>query len=315
MKILGMGADQFNSRDGIIVQGCKAILSIDSFDRYLTIEDLVIQPIADFYPDEKFDLIVYCGTPWLWDQMQHTAKYYNTLVAIKAHPEAKVVWLGIGSSLYLGDENKGILESTEDQQMLRDTFAGHLVVVRDKLAANILKKANVEHHYLPCPSYYFNPTQPTSKSFNIAYYHAPQTGISREYWTNKRLAKYNELFKHFATIYQAYIVVCDPAEISYAEAVFQTDINLITQYNETFICCQRANIVLSSRVHNAVPALVYGASVGIVPIDSRARTLTDWFDIEVNNIDDLSKITTQDIDKFADKAVYRKLIKEFVARS
>jgi hypothetical protein len=311
MKILGMGANPFNSRDGIIVEGCKSILNISQFDRYLHIRDTVNQNVSDFYPNEKFDLLVYCGTPWLWDQMQHTPKYRNTMNAIKAHPEAKVVWLGIGSCLYLGDENKGILSSLEDQEMLRTTFQNSTVIVRDSLAHDILNKAGVENHYLPCPSYFFNPVCKTDGDGDVLFYHAPKTGIASGYFDEHRLNVYNRLFLEYYIQYGAKIYVCEKEEIEIAEKLFKNfDVTLLNDPIDTFKACKNARKVLSGRIHNAVPAMVYGAEVGIVPVDSRHRTITDWFDIGINNINDLVKIKTCDTMKLkADYIeVYRKLI-------
>lgn len=313
MKILGMGANPFNSRDGIIVEGCKSILNISKFDRYIFIDDHKPQPVHCFYPEEKFDLIVYCGTPYLWDGMFDTWKVVNTLDAIRVHPEAKVIWLGIGSSLYLGDENGTILRNSIDQRRLRETFKNSLVFVRDSLAHSILNEASVENHFLPCPSYFFNSVCETSKEYDVIFYHAPKTGISSGWWNEDRLDEYNNIFCQF---YQrggrnAQIVVCEPEEIKIARDLFWEHPKLITDPIDTFSVCKKARRVLSSRIHNAVPAMVYGAEVGIVPVDSRHHTITDHFDIKIENINDLSKIKKCDINKLTDKLdVYQKLIFE-----
>lgn len=321
MRILGLGANQFNSRDGIIVEGCKSILNIASFDRYVEIRDTTEQSAEDFYPNEKFDLIVYCGTPWLWDQMQYTAKYRNTLKLIQCHREAKVVWLGLGSALYLGDENKSILKYPEDQEMLRNTFENSLVFVRDSLAHEILTKAKVEHHFLPCPSYFFNQVCATSKENDVLFYHAPKTGIASGYFDEKRLKEYNDIFTNFQQCSARYdnfancvVAVCEKEEFPIARELFGTTPILLKDTIDTFNICKKARRVLSGRIHNAVPALVYGAEVGIVPVDSRARVVTDFFDIGVQNTNDLSKIKKCDILKLRNDnmEVYRKLIKDYL---
>lgn len=316
VRILGLGANQFNSRDGIIVEGCKSILNIAAFDRYVLINDYFES--HDIYPNEKFDLIVYCGTPFLWDGMQHTAKYKNTMGVIAAHPEAKVIWLGIGSSLYLGDETRtNILRHTNDQIMLQNTFTeDSLVFVRDSLAHEILTKAGVNHHFLPCPSYFFNPVCETREEYNIAFYHAPKTGIAAGYFNEAMLERYNNIFKKFVEYNKVpYVFVCEQEEIEIASKLFREQVVLLLENKlDTFYECSVANKVLSSRIHNAVPALVYGAQVGIVPVDSRHRVLTDFFDIKVQNTADLSKIKKCDIIKLRNDNmdVYRKLIKDYL---
>lgn len=315
MKILGIGANQFNSRDGIIVEGCKSILNINHFDRYITINDFTTQNISEFYTDEKFDLIIYCGTPWLWDQMQHSPKYKNVLTVKEAHPEAKMVWLGIGSSLYISDINSSILRNSTDQEMLRNTFQNDLVMVRDSLAHEILNKAGVENHFLPCPSYFFKPVCQTSKECDVIFYHAPKTGISAGYWDEKKIEEYRDIFREFYKIYyHAEIAVCEPSEIQIVQNVFKKTPILLKDPIDTFHMCKGARTVLSSRIHNAVPAMVYGAEVGIVPVDSRVKVLTDFFDVEVNNPGDLHKIKQVDITRLTSTniEIYRKLLKEFV---
>lgn len=311
MKILGMGANPLNSRDGIIVEGCKAILNIAQFDRYLSIRDTIPQDVSDFYPNEKFDLIVYCGTPWLWDQMQYTDKYRNTLAAIKAHPEAKVVWMGIGSCLYLNDMNSQILKNDIDKQMLKETFENSTVIVRDSLAHEILNEAGVENHFLPCPSFFFNPVCKTSNEFDVMFYHAPRTGISSGYFNDQKLEEYRDIFREFyKVLYHAEIAVCDFNEIPIVERLFKKTPILLKDPIDTFNICKKANKVLSSRIHNAVPALVYGAEVGIVPVDSRHLTITNHFDIQVNNVTDLQKIRSYDINTLTNGniEIYRDLI-------
>jgi hypothetical protein len=314
MKILGMGANPLNSRDGIIVEGCKAILNINQFDRYLFIDDHNDQ--SEFYSNEKFDLIVYCGTPWLWDSMQYTAKYRNTMRAILAHPEAKVIWLGIGSSLFISDEKSSILRTIEDQSMLRRTFDGSLVITRDSLAHEILTTAAVKHHNLPCPSYFFNPVCQTSKEYDVIFYHAPETGIANGYFSQQRLEEYQDIFRLFLIqdSTRVEIAVCEPEEVDIVRNEFGEKALLLKDPIDTFHICKNARRVLSGRIHNAVPALVYGAEVGIVPVDSRARVLTDFFDIGVNNVSDLSKIKSCDILKLREDNIetYRSIIKDYL---
>jgi hypothetical protein len=314
VRILGMGANPLNSRDGIIVEGCKSILNIAAFDRYIFIDDHKLQQTVDFYPDEKFDLIVYCGTPWLWDGMEYTAKYVNTLAVRDAHPEAKMVWLGIGSSLYLNDENSTILRTTNDQKMLRETFKNDLVFVRDSLAHDILHQAGVNHHYVMCPSYFFNPVCETTREYDVIFYHAPKTGISCDYWDEQKLREYNNIYAYFSTEVELKVAVCEKEEVEIVRKLFGRNPILLKDPIDTFNICKKARKVLSGRIHNAVPALVYGAEVGIVPVDSRHRVLTDFFDIKVENVADLSKIKKCDINALRNGNIdfYRNTIKGYL---
>lgn len=312
MKILGMGANPLNSRDGIIVEGCKAILNINQFDRYVFIDDHNYQSTDSFYPNEKFDLIVYCGTPFLWDGMQYTWKVMNTMSLIKSHPEAKVVWLGIGSSLYLNDFDSQILKNDTDKQMLKETFANSTVIVRDSLAHDILNNAGVNNHFLPCPSYFFHPVCQTTKEIDVIFYHAPETGISAGYWNDNNIQNYKNSFTEFFKRggRNAIIAVCEPEEIQLAKDLFWEHPILLKDPIDTFNICKKARRVLSGRIHNAVPALVYGAEVGIVPVDSRHLTITNHFDIQVNNVTDLQKIRSYDINTLTNGniEIYRDLI-------
>lgn len=236
----------------------------------------------------------------------------NTINAISAHPEAKVVWLGLGSAVYLGDENI-VLRTPQDQEMLRNTFQGHTVIVRDSLANTILNEAGVENHFLPCPSYFFKPVCQTSRELDVIFYHAVKTGISAGYWNEENIENYRYIFRKFYNDNaheNLIIAVCEPDEIPIAKSLFWQKPILLKDPIDTFHICKNARKVLSSRIHNAVPALVYGAEVGIVPVDSRHHTITDWFDIKVSNVTDLHKIKKYDITTIVSGNidVYRKLI-------
>lgn len=281
MKILGIGANRFNPRDGVICSGITQILGQD-FSQYVMIRDTAEQQLDDFLPNEQFDYLIYCGTPWLWDQMQFSPKYRNTMLAISAHPEAKVIFMGIGSCLYLNDIDSQIMRRESDQKMLRSTFAGTTVIVRDILAKEILDKAGVVASLLPCPSY-FNKLKPSTKECNVMFYHAPRTGISSGYWSNERLEEYRDKFRAFNRNHNPQIVVCEKEEIEIAQELFQKPVHLISTPQETFQWCEKADKVLSGRVHNAVPAQLAGAEVELVPVDSRYLTIQPLglFDPEV----------------------------------
>ena len=290
-RILGIGPSRYSGTDGVICEGVVQILGRD-FSQYVVIDDQVLQSAEDFYPDDKFDYLVYSGSPWLWDQMDKSVKYKNTMLAKSLHPEAKMIFLGIGSSIYLTDfKSKNILHSRADRNMLRETFKNCTVIVRDSLARKILNTARVNNYMLPCPAWY-NKLKPSTREVNVIFYHAPQTGVSSGFFTQERLAKYNKIFLDFNEKYDPEIVVCTEVEIPIARELFGKEPHLIKTYQDTFEWCEKADNVLSGRVHNVIPAALAGLKAGLVPVDSRGLTYTEIKTREFD-IADYTKILTK----------------------
>jgi hypothetical protein len=292
-----IGADPNGSRDGIIVKGIKNLLQDFEID-YATIDDHKSQSSVDFFPDKKFDSIVYAGTPNIWDQFWTTDKHKNTMLCREVHPESKMVYLGIGSCVNKFDQNSHVLRDPISQECLRKTYRGTSVIVRDLVAKNILDEAGVDSEFLPCPSYfchgYFS-QEP--KGDEVAFfYFCPENSIS-----SGQYSQYPELLQRYYQISRYFIQTFNPviyANKKDAQVARSRGLEVITINNpdEMIEISRRVKYCLSGRVHYAVPCLVSGAQVGIIGIDSRSRVLTDFGVPEIRNQEDCHNLFRPKID-------------------
>ena len=88
-----------NLGDTIIRFGIEVLLR-DFFKRYnITINPyhFVFKNPSNYLENEKFELIVICGTPWIWDKCEVSEKYYHLVCFLNKHPESIKIALGIGS--------------------------------------------------------------------------------------------------------------------------------------------------------------------------------------------------------------------------
>ncbi len=286
MKILIYSEDKFRATDGNIYQGTFNILrkkyptaSID----YIKYEDFNVVGPEYFEPNKKYDLVVLAGTPWIWDLFYLSAKYKNWLTLKATHPEAKFIMFGIGSCLNLQDVGTDLVRQPKDVPHLKELTKGCTVIVRDFLAHEILNYAEVENVLLPCPSFWVN--MPDQKKFgNALVWIDPLMSISSTAWMNDYpLLAFEKRFKDFYDKYKPDVYCVYEKEKSSAMAIGLPEPTLLGSLAESHDHLAGRNLVLSGRVHCAIPAFVGGAKVDLVPIDSRAATFYEFTDsIEYN---------------------------------
>lgn len=278
-KFLLVGADINNATDGVIVTGILQLLEhiYGKFEyKYGFIRDNKIQSYKDFYPEEKFDALFVSGTPWIWDQMQHTPKYKNLMMIRELHSKCKHVFMGIGTSVPLGIENTEIMRRAEDIKALQDMTKNSTVIVRDDLAYEYLNNAGVTAHLLPCPSFYcygMEPIKQTIKEFNTMVYYEPKIGIAASTLSEKQLKHIYKEFKEFNKKYSPLVYVASESEIIYARKQGYEDVRLLKEWGDTLRVMYHSKNVLSGRVHCSVPAFMAGCNVKLLAVDSRARVL------------------------------------------
>lgn len=286
MRILVVGPQENNSTDGVIIKGIKFLLNaaykIEQLD-YYELRDTVIQdPVTSFYSFNQYDLVVVAGTPWLWDSFQKSVKYQNLINCFKIHNQAKKLFLGIGSCLTFDMVGTNILRRPEEQDGMRRLFRGHTVIVRDDLAYMKLQYAGVDCASLPCPAYFcysghkeILERQDTADT-NVIVFQDPRKSISAVDWQDSGkldavFAKYREFYtKH----YPKEVYVASAADIPGAlEAGLPTP-KVLKTADDTLNLMAGAKKVLSGRVHCAVPAIVSGADVELIPLDTRSLVVT-----------------------------------------
>jgi len=282
MNILLIGPAETNSTDGVIVKGIKYLLnrSYPNCDiTYKFLIDIIPQTPNDFNVGTQYDIVVVCGTPWLWDSFQNTDKFKNLKMAFNNHPEAKKLFMGIGTCLHLKDADSDILERPNEVTAMHEVYDNATVIVRDHLALAKLTKAGIKAALLPCPAYYaYGDEVPTAiKQYNVLIYQDPTESISKGDWQDQsKLNDYYAVMHQFRDAYNALVYCANPSDLPGAEANGFTPISVLNTVEETLELMRFAKHVLSGRVHNAVPAIVQGADTKLMALDTRSYVVTDF---------------------------------------
>lgn len=297
MNILMIGAAPNRPTDGVIVRGCYYLLgrSFPKFTSdYVILHDFDPQSSVNFNKDTRYDLIVVCGTPWLWDSFQNSVKYKNLLTCFNTHGDAKRLFLGIGSCLTLeAAEDLIILERKEEVKGIRELFSKATVICRDTLALTKLHRAGIDKlNLLPCPAYfcYGDEVQsinklPESSMYgrNVLIFQDPSKSISKDSWVNpdKIKAYYDEVLDFYKE-YDPDVYCTFADEVPAAVSLGLIRPVILRSEDHTLEVMRTAKRVLSGRIHCAIPAIVKGAITNIMPLDSRAMTITDWMPDKVS---------------------------------
>lgn len=284
MRALLIGADQHNPTDGQIVRGTKYLLSKKytniEFD-YVFIDDHKDMRPEDFNSSTSYDLLVVCGTPWIWDHFWNTAKYRNQLLARKTHPKAKVILMGIGTCMNISAIGSPLLTREKERSKLREMCEGVTVIVRDSIAKSLLDNAGVSSQHLPCPAFWtFVPEAPFSilPDCNLLVWYDPRFGVSNGDWTDKeKLKTYCRRFVNFHKKYPDCAVRCaKPEDVQGALELGLPKPEVFSGHEQAIAAIFQSNNVISGRVHNAVPAVRLAGNVELVAVDSRSQTFEDF---------------------------------------
>jgi hypothetical protein len=255
----------------------------------------------EYLVGENFDAIIIPGSPYLWHYFHHSHKYRNTFRLKQKHPSTPLIWMGVGSCLDLGSES--LMSNVEHHNATRTLMSGDLVLLRDSLASTICNQSGVNNTYIPCPSYYSIEPFTPKKHENLIVWYEPTLGISHGFWRSNPniLAKYYKYYTDFVEKLTEYDIICkESCEIEFATKLGLKEPRVLVNYQDTIETVSHYKNVISGRVHIGVPAMISGAKVQLLTIDSRAKTLTEFQD----------KVTNEMLDKNFE--VYKKLIVDFI---
>lgn len=283
MKILTIGPSPNVPTDGMIALGIKNILN-HSFKEYevkhANLRDTSDNVESDFFPDEKFDFIIQSGSPFLWDLMHISKKWKNLKLCKSLHPESKMIFLGIGACIYLGQ--KSLMLDKEVVDFFKESFT----VVRSRLSSDILKKYDIPHEVLPCPAFLsvlgheFEPGDGAA----VVWYD-PRLGVAKGYWTEEKFKEYLHEFLIFIIkekVRHIYYVNRNEMPLE----IFGTGFELkkLDSPSDVLDMVNKHSRFISGRVHCAVPAFAAGKTVRLMAVDSRAATLYDFPNVDKNSL-------------------------------
>ena len=278
-NILIVGADPERSTDGMIVRGTRTLLkeTLISPAKYTFVD---VDETEDQSPEwfkGGYDLIVVAGTPWLWDHFYNTVKAKNLVECIKANPNAKRVFFGIGSCLPLGKFDSHILRNKKSQDYIRKFFSGALLIVRDSLAQDLLQSAGLGAILLPCPAYYSVDHYHNPKD-NYLIWYDPCQGISKSGWPRDSddYREYAKRFYDYNAKYKPKVYCVYESEIPSALAAGLPKPEVIKGPSQTAEIASSASRMLTGRVHIGLPAAALGANVELLAVDSRYLTLAPY---------------------------------------
>lgn len=266
--------------DGMIFKGSKYLLDNARIkvNEYMRIND---DEIDMQYPKMPPTHIIILGTPWIWDRCGESVKYKNLQSLLNLFPNAKRLFLGIGSCLPLGKEQDIVnsMFTDFDTTLAFNLLFGHkltTVVVRDRYTEDVLKRFNPKR--LPCPAFYAfeDNDRSTPPERPVMIWYDPTKGISKvDYQKGSPLLKrYLKYFKNAYDTYKPDVYCIDKKEIQLAKRTGLGIPVVIEDIQHAEMILRGASRVISGRVHMAVPAARI-CQVDLVPVDSRAETINE----------------------------------------
>lgn len=299
--VLMIGAPYDRPTDGMINKGIEYLLEESGVDP----QDIHYEPFVDA-PTDQLTLatspthIIVCGGPFLWDGMQYSQKFKNVVSLRYRYPQAKIMFCGIGACFPLGKEEEVLARLRLARPKLAPLFDGATIIARDAITANFLQA-----EWQPCPAYYAprvfhsNIFDERLGSFPLAVWYDPRTGISASEWQDSnKFNNYVQIYKDFLTKYPtADILAINQEEMASGEQIFGQNISLATRVFTAYQFLEAATIVLSGRVHLAIPAHAMGKPVTLIPVDTRHEAFDE-------------KLTPNDLEK--SKEEYVQIFKEFL---
>ncbi len=270
--------------DGMIITGTQHLFGRAEIeiDEYVQISE---ESGAQRQPIRSPTHIVVLGTPWIWDRCWKSVKYDNLRILLRAHPNAKRLFLGIGSCYPMGHESAVMADIMANIGEL-DVFHGATVTVRDGLALKTLTSSSgvLSIRSLPCPAYWALEGTAKEPRERAVIWYDPTIGLSRSSFrpgSEPNLRSWSRLKAHRNAFGREYArsggrVYCvSKSEIPGALLAGLPEPSVIADIEHAKDILSSASEIFSGRVHLAVPAFRHCPKVQLVKVDSRARTLTD----------------------------------------
>lgn len=277
--------------DGQIMAGIEYILRTNPEIKFNKLKALNVDSNQDWFHElplkQDVNLILVCGTPFMWHDFQHSVKIKNTIDIIQHYTNVKVIFIGIGACIELDHmDSGGILESNNETRCLTHLYNNkNLVITRDVLAYKKLKRIQLNSALLPDPSLWainlFTeavPDQfkfvPNQKTQSTQVWYDPLIGISSVYWHRNPI--------QLQQYYQRYLNFKDPMKSVYCKTLAERDsavriLNLEPQIwanpLAVHLTLSKTKRLQTGRVHIALPALSHDIpEIELIPIDSRYLT-------------------------------------------
>lgn len=303
-----------NIGDAMHYRGLKYILDIafpperrNTYEVYG--EEKLSQSTLDFVKN-KFDYIVVCGAPWLWDNIYPgagdspdiTHRYHEFIKLLDLNPNACKLAFSIGASYPIGytvDTAKSfaVCAKYHDNNTLyinKIWKQFSYIVTRDRLSKDIFAHHNIRAYQAPCTSVFTKYTYSNNRpkeNYPLLVYYSVKHGHSKHHLTEQLMDEYYEMQYSFIQKYNPRVVCINKIDYEYYHAggvkfgmtdlppitCFKSDNDYDTHENENKLLdmLYNAKFILTGRVHAGIPAKSLGVPVICMPTDTRALCVID----------------------------------------
>lgn len=283
-----------NLNDTFIEWGLKVLLT-EVLDGPVRFHNVFFEPLDSMELPEH-NLLVLCGTPWIWDQCTKSAKY-GDLVKVLSLSDAPKIAAGIGTCFPLGFDCNTIEQAHTFMPGLENIFSAFSsITVRDKFAQKICELVKLRSNLLCCPAVFANEylhplTHKPDK--DILFFYAPQFGLSRSILSEDFTRHYIDLQVDYATSNSAEVLCINPHE---AQAVEKMGLkpDLLTSPEQVGERLLAARTLLSGRVHGCMFTAGLDISAALLPVDTRYMTYR-YCGGKIIMSDQVSKVGSDDL--------------------
>lgn len=287
MKVLLVIPDPAgNPGDEVICRGILTLiernLSITSPDYYyFESEDEGRRSRNESVLETNFDVLIISGTPWLWDLCTYSNKYRELRQLIAINPSAKLIALGIGACVPIHCGAELICDKADVVADLKDIWGKFaLITTRDKVASETLSTCAIPHVSDYCPSILAFPSPSASERRIVSrrsalVFYLPQAGISRESLSSAFIEHYVDMQIALARSNNFDLACLLPVEKEYLSdrlGVAPETVELLTSASDILRFVKCRPLVITGRVHVAIPTHIGGGTACLMPVDTRYLT-------------------------------------------
>lgn len=296
MKITYIVPHWNNIGDKIIWLGAKA--QYEKRFPYATHELL-------FYNDEPkpltTDILVVCGTPWLWDLCGESRKYTCLTQWLSLATCQRKEGIGLGAcypGMFL-DSKYLLFQNHDECRKLKQFWSTFdYLTVRDCLAKLIFDVLDISADLQPCPAYStakYLKVYSRSGEDNILVYYDPVAGIGGKLFPEGTLQRWNDMMLEVVKRYEINKVIA----ITQHEADNAKFLDLpiecfcekdtknedVTTVKKLLTCLAQAQLIVSPRIHVAIPAISLSKPTILIPVDSRYLSVPEALNFYEENND------------------------------
>lgn len=233
------------------------------------------------------DLIVVCGTPFLWDQCASSEKYSALEEILNAHRDSRKIAVGLGSCFPMHEVYTG-LAFRQDHARIQKLFGPfEKITCRDRLIYHAFRNLGLRATLEPCPSVWATKGEDLDirKDRDVYCAYDAMSGLSRSAFLPGFKEKWEDISRvALASLDNPIVIVVSQKEVEWARNVLGVEAECVAQteakddptmepIRKIMRILAQANRVISGRVHIAIPAASLAKDVTLLGVDSRVLTV------------------------------------------